>query len=217
MGNDLMRVAIYARVSTSDQNCEMQLSELSRYIESRGWAITEAYIDDGYSGATANRPALKRCLADALTRKWDVLMVWKLDRWGRTVAQLSADILALDSAGVRFICPSQGIDTDQNNPMSRLTINILSAFAQFERDVIIERVACGKARYVADFAAGRIGKDKHSRSGKDLAPHRPSRVFDRQKLLDLRAGGLSIRAISKQMGLPVMSVHNEIRRAIPAA
>lgn len=205
-----MTSAIYARVSTTDQDCEMQLSELRRYAAAQGFTIAEEYIDTGFSGKSANRPALKRCMADAAKRRFDAVLVWKLDRWGRTVAQLSQDILTFDSAGIRFICPSQGIDTDQSNSMSRLLINILSAFAQFERDVINERVTAGVRQYQTDYAAGKIGKTKHSKSGKDLPMGRPGKIFNRGEVETLRAAGKSWNEIVAETG----QSKTTIRRAL---
>lgn len=192
-----MKAAIYARVSTADQNCEMQLVELRRYAEQRGWTITKEYVDQA-SGKNGNRPGLKRCMADAQKRVIDAVLVWKLDRWGRTVAQLATDILALDSAGVRFVCPNQGIDTDQANSMSRLVINILSAFAQFEREVILERVTAGIQH----------ARKHGTKSGKDFG--RPRKVFDRQRVKDLRAEGKSLRAIQSATGIPISSIRRVI-------
>jgi putative DNA-invertase from lambdoid prophage Rac len=193
-----MKAAIYARVSTLDQACDMQLAELRQYCGARGWEIAGEYVDTGFSGKIANRPALKRCLADAKKRTFDALLVWRLDRWGRTVAQLSADILALDSAGVRFVCPGQGIDTDQSNSMSRLLINILSAFAQFERDVIQERVVAGV----------RHAQTHGTKSGRDFG--RPKKVFNRQEIIDMRATGASLSAIVAATGISKTTVRRVI-------
>lgn len=190
----------------------MQLTELRRYAKAQKWKVDKEheYIDAGWSGKNGERPALKRCMASAKLRAFDTILVWKLDRWGRSVVQLTTDILALDSAGIRFICVTQGIDTDKNNSMSRLLINILSAFAQFERDVIQERIAAGAAQYKEDFEAGVIGKGRHSKSGKDLAPHRPRKVFDRQHVMDLRGAGKSWNEIVEATGL----AKTTIRRAL---
>jgi len=188
----------------------MQLTELRQYAGARGWSITEEYVDKGWSGKTRDRPALKACMAAAAKHAFDAILVWKLDRWGRTVAQLSADILTLDSAGVRFVCPSQSIDTDQSNPMSRLLINILAAFAQFERDVIEERVTAGLAQYKRDYKAGRIGSTKHSKSGKDLPPGRPRRVFNRQLVRNRREAGESWNAIAAELGIPKSTLREAV-------
>ena len=111
-----MRCALYARVSTTDQNCEMQLRELREYIARREWKIAGEYVDTGFSGAKASRPALDRLMADAAERKFDCVVVWKLDRFGRSVLNLSQQIAALTSYGIRFIATTQGLDTDQSNP-----------------------------------------------------------------------------------------------------
>ena len=81
-----MRAALYARVSTSDQNCEMQLRELRQYAAARNWEIAGEYVDAGWSGAKANRPELTRLMQDVRERRFDAVLVWKLDRWGRSVA-----------------------------------------------------------------------------------------------------------------------------------
>ncbi len=201
-----MTAAIYARVSTTDQDCDMQLSELRRYAEAQGFTIHKEYVDTGFSGKSANRPALKACMADALKRRFDILLVWKLDRWGRTVAQLSTDILSLDAAGIRFICPSQGIDTDASNPVARLFLHLLAAFAEFERAIIVDRVNAGVRQYRADYKAGRIGKTKHSKSGLDLPMGRPAKVFNRQTVIDMRAAGKSWNEIVAETGLPKTTI-----------
>src|SRR5579864_4029402 len=111
-----MKCAIYARVSTTDQNCEMQLLELREYIARRGWEIHREYVDTGFCGARASRPALDRLMADAAQHKFDVVLVWKLDRFGRSVLHLNQQLAALTSYGVRFISSSRSLDTDQSNP-----------------------------------------------------------------------------------------------------
>jgi len=125
-----VRLAIYARVSTADQQCEMQLRDLRQYAAARGWNVAGEYVDTGRSGKNADRPSLKRCVAAAKTRKFDAIAVWKLDRWGRTVQQLVNDIIDFDSAGIRFIAITQGIDTDASNPKSRLLVHVMAAFSR---------------------------------------------------------------------------------------
>ncbi len=195
-----MRTGIYARVSTADQNCELQLRELRKYVASRDWIATDEYVDDGYSGKTANRPQLKRCLKDAKSRRLDVIVVWKFDRWGRTVKQLNDDILDLDSAGVRFISITDGIDTDKSNPVSTLLRNMLAAFAQFEADVIKERTLGGFRNYQNDFNAG---KQPKSRSGRNLAIGRPKKIFNREEVKELRLAGESWKQIASKTGLAI--------------
>src|SRR5690348_6722823 len=122
-----MRIAIYARVSTADQNCEMQLSELREYADLRKWAVVGEYVDAGWSGAKASRPELNRLMADARRRRFDAVAVWKLDRWGRSVADSIRGIQELTALGVRFIAVTQNIDTDESNPMSRFLLHIMAA------------------------------------------------------------------------------------------
>ena len=152
-------------------------------------------------------------MADAQARKFDCLLVWKLDRFGRSLVDCLNNIRSLEDHGVRFIAVTQGLDTDQRNPASRFLLHVLGAAAEFERALIRERSHAGLKRYRQDYAAGRVGKEVHSRSGKDLAPGRPRRVFDRHRITELRERGLSPRQIARQMGLG----EGTVRRVLPAA
>lgn len=178
-----MDCAIYARVSTADQNCELQLTELREYCGRRGWTIGHEYVDKGWSGAKASRPELDRLMKDAGEHRFDCVLVWKLDRFGRSVLHLTEHLLRLNSQGIRFIATTQSLDTDQANPTSRLLLHILAAVAEFEREMIRERVKAGMT------AAKRRGV----RCG------RPKAVFDRQKVADMRARGLSSREIARKL------------------
>lgn len=195
-----MNVAIYARVSTTDQNCSIQLTELRQYATSRGWTVSpEAeYVDAGVSGKKASRPALDLLMKSALGRKVDIILVYKLDRWGRSVVHLADSIAQLRTAGVRLIATSQGIDTDKDNPTSSLMLHILAAVAQFEREMILERTAMGWAKYKTDFEAG---KAVTSRSGRNLPIGRPKSVFDRHGVCELRAAGKSWAEIAAATGV----------------
>ncbi len=204
--SETMRTALYARVSTTDQNCESQLTELRRYAVARDWPIAEEYVDTGFSGAKASRPALDRLMKDALARRIDTIIVYKLDRWGRSVAHMSQTITQLRAANVRFIATSQGIDTDINNPVANFQLQILAAVTEFERELIKERVAIGSSRYAAEFAAGRAV----SKSGKNLAPHRPMRIFNRDEVRQMRDAGKSWNEIVAATGLP----KSTLRRAV---
>src|SRR5437868_1464782 len=108
-----LTVAAYCRVSTVDQNCGMQLRELREYAARRGWQITGEYIDSGWSGAKASRPELDRLMNDAASHRFDAVLVWKLDRFGRSVRNCLNGIEALRSHGVRFLAVSQSIDSDE--------------------------------------------------------------------------------------------------------
>ena len=194
-----MRVALYARVSTSDQDPEPQLGELRSYCDRQGWEVAATYTDI-ISGTKSKRPDLDRLMADADRRTFDAVCVWKLDRFGRSLLDCLHKIEELDYCGVRFIATTQPIDTDQHNPASRLLLHVLGAAAEFEHSLILERTQAGQARYREAYDKGEVGKAVHSRSGKDLPPHRPKRIFDREKVFALRRKGLSLREIAAKMG-----------------
>jgi DNA invertase Pin-like site-specific DNA recombinase len=210
-----MRAAIYARVSTLDQNCEMQLREIREYITRRGWTINDEYVDRAWSGAKASRPELDRCMRDAALHKFDAVLVWKLDRFGRSVLNLSEQLQSLTSHGIRFLATSQGIDTDQSNPTSRLLLHILAAVAEFERELIKERVLAGVRTYSKAYEAGKVGAERHSRSGKNLPQGRPRCVFDRRRAIEMRDKGMSVRAISAKLRVGVGTIHRAISESNP--
>jgi putative DNA-invertase from lambdoid prophage Rac len=190
-----MNVAIYARVSTLDQNCELQLTELRDYVRHRAWSVHREYIDSGFSGAKASRPALVSLMADAGRRKFDVVVVSKLDRFGRSVLHLNQQLALLESFGIRFIATSQGLDTDHSNPTSRLLLQILASVAELERQLICERTHTGV----------RLAKA----NGKVLG--RPRRVFRRDEALKLRTAGWSWRRIAEKLRVPVSPVVDACR------
>jgi putative DNA-invertase from lambdoid prophage Rac len=189
-----MTAAIYARVSDEDQNYEMQLTEIREYARRMGWDVVE-YREK--MSAAKKRPVLDRLMEDARLRKVGVVLVWKLDRFGRSVANIISNILLLDSYNVRFIGVTQGIDTDQKSPASRLMIHVLAAVAEFERSMIIDRVRAGMAQA--------------KRAGKHCG--RPAPIWRRDEAVKLRKQGLSFREIAKKLGRPETS----IRRALKSA
>jgi len=138
-----MIAAIYARVSTFDQEPENQLAELRRYARARGWTTAE-YIDKGVSGAKGRRPALDQLLADARRRRFDVLAVWRLDQLGRNLRHLITLLEELAALGIAFVSLNEGIDA--TTPAGKLQMHILGAIAEFERERIRERVLAGLAR-----------------------------------------------------------------------
>src|SRR5947208_10577674 len=138
-----MRAAIYARVSTFDQEPENQLQELRRYVEARGWTAVE-YVDRGVSGAKDRRHALDQLLADAKRRKFDVVVCWRLDRLGRNLRHLILALDELQALGVAFVSLAEGIDA--TTPALRLQLHVLGAIAEFERERIRERVLAGLQR-----------------------------------------------------------------------
>ena len=188
-----MKAAIYARVSTTDQTNVIQVSELKDYVERRGWTLANVYQDQ-MSGAKASRPGLDQLMADARSRQFDVVVVWKLDRFGRSLVHCVSGIQDLASMGIRFIATSQGLDTDESNPASKLLLHILAAVAQFERELIHERVSAGMK------AARKYG----TKTGNPIG--RPRRIFDREEVVRLRATGLSIERIALQMRIGVGTV-----------
>ena len=183
----MTRVAIYARVSTSNgsQDPEMQLRELREYAQRRDLQIVEEYIDNGVSGSKDSRPALNRLMTDAHSRKFDAVLVWKIDRWGRSLKHLVTSLAELDAYGVAFISLRDNLDL--STPSGRLMMQLLGAMAEFERALIQERVKAGL----------RNAKSKGVRLG------RP-RIFVSESRIDaLRASGTSWRAIAKELGIGI--------------
>jgi putative DNA-invertase from lambdoid prophage Rac len=150
-----MRAAIYARVSTVDQEPENQLQELRRYVEARGWSAVE-YVDRGVSGAKDRRPPIDQLLTDAKRRRFDVLVCWRLDRLGRNLKHLITLLDELQSLGVAFVSLAEGIDA--TTPAGKLQMHILGAIAEFERERIRERVLAGLRR--ARIQGQRLGRPK---------------------------------------------------------
>jgi DNA invertase Pin-like site-specific DNA recombinase len=150
-----MRAAIYARVSTFDQEPENQLQELRRYVEARCWTAVE-YVDRGVSGAKDRRPALDQVVGDAKRRRFDVLVCWRLDRLGRNLKHLVTLIEDLQALGIAFVSLGEGIDC--TTPAGKLQLHILAALAEFERGRIRERVLAGLRR--ARTQGKRLGRPK---------------------------------------------------------
>ena len=188
-----MNAAIYARVSTADQDCEMQLRELREFCARQGWEATE-YVDTGFSGAKVSRPALDKLMGDCRMKRIDVVLVWKLDRWGRSMTNCLSSIQELTALGIRWIATTQNLDTDESNPMSRFMLNIMAAFAEFEREMIRERVKAGM----------KTAKIR----GKHLG--RPKACFDRTKAEELRTKGFSLRSIARQLKVGLGTVQRQM-------
>ena len=188
--------ALYARVSTRDQDVVPQLDALRAYADARSLTVFDEYIDEGVSGACSKRRALDRLLADARRRRFDRVVVVKLDRLARSVrhlTQLGADFEAL---GVDLVVLDQAIDT--GTPTGRLLFNVLGAIAEFERDLIAERVAAGMA------AAKRRGK----RLGRARAIVGP----DTFRLEAMLRDGRSMRSIAREFGVSVSTVSRTAAR-----
>jgi putative DNA-invertase from lambdoid prophage Rac len=200
---NIVRVAIYARVSTSDQDCQLQIADLRRYSSTRGWDVYGEYVDT-ISGTKSSRPGRDKLMKDVRARRVDAVLVWKLDRWGRSLADSVITMQELASAGVRFICTTQGLDTDDSNPIGRAMLGMLQVFAQFERDMINDRVNAGVKRYQIEYAAGRA----RSKSGKNLPIGRPRSIFRVDQALRMRQEGLSWRQIAEELGVPEATVRS---------
>jgi DNA invertase Pin-like site-specific DNA recombinase len=193
------RVGIYARVSTLDkgQDVELQLSELRTYAAARGWGIFKEYVDIGQSGSKEQRPSFIQLMEDSRRRKIDIILVWRLDRFGRSLKQLVVSLDELKTLGVGFVSLKESLDFTTST--GRLMLHLLGAFAEFEKDLIRERVIAGVA---------------HARSkGKRLG--RPNGNVDLEKLLVLRQRGFSIRKISKEMNMSIGLVHKSLRNYAP--
>ena len=178
-----MKVAIYCRVSTVEQSSAMQVAELRAYCERRGWEIAEEFIDAGVSGSRESRPALNRLLADAKRRKFDAVLVYRYDRFARSLRQLVNALAELDAMGIHFVSLHEGVDT--STPNGRLVFGIFASIAEFERELIRGRVKSGIA--AARTRGVRLG--------------RPRVVVDRSQIALLRAEGLSWAKIAANLGV----------------
>jgi DNA invertase Pin-like site-specific DNA recombinase len=137
-----MKTALYARVSTSNgQSPQMQLRELREYCKRRGWQIAEEYVDIGISGAKEKRPELDRLLVDAHRRRFDCIVVWKFDRFARSVSHLLHALETFNSLGIAFVSLSESLDT--STPSGKMVFTVLGAVAELERSLIAERVRAG--------------------------------------------------------------------------
>jgi len=142
MEREQLKIAIYARVSTKNgQDPEMQLAELREYIHNRKWKIAGAYVDKGISGALDSRAELNRLMADANRRRFDVVVVWKFDRFARSVSHLLRALETFRALGIEFVSLSENIDT--STPTGKMVFTVLASVAELERSLIGERVRAG--------------------------------------------------------------------------
>lgn len=182
----IARVALYARCSTlNGQDPEMQLRELREYALRRGWTVTSEYVDRGVSGSKETRPQLDRLLMDAHRRTFDGVLVWKIDRFGRSLKHLVCTLADLSAYGVAFVSLSDNLDL--STPSGRLMFQIIGAMAEFERSLIQERVRAGL----------RNARAKGKRLG------RPRICVDAAKLRQLRAEGRGWREVAAKLGIGV--------------
>jgi DNA invertase Pin-like site-specific DNA recombinase len=193
-----MRAAIYARVSTSTgQDPRMQTREIQEYTERRGWQIAGEYVDVGISGSKEKRPQLDRLMADAHRRRFDVVVVWKFDRFARSVSHLLRALETFKALGIEFVSFSEQMDT--STPTGKMVFTVLGAVAELERSLIVERVKAGL----------RNAKAKGKRIG------RPHVFVDARRIASLRATGASWPEIAKELGVGVGTAyraHQELSR-----
>jgi DNA invertase Pin-like site-specific DNA recombinase len=180
-----VRVAIYARVSTTNhgQDVGMQTRELRQFAEARGWTIAGEYIDAGVSGAKDSRPELNRLMADAHKRRFDVVCVWRFDRFARSVSHLLRALETFKALGIDFVSYSEQMDT--STPAGKMVFTVLGAVAELERSLIVERVRAGL----------RNAKAKGKRLG------RPRVIVDTARITALRSQGFSWAKIGEALGL----------------
>ena len=186
--------AIYARVSTLDQSCELQLEDLRRYASQRFGRCYE-FVDQGVSGTQRRRPQLDALMNSAHKRLFDAVLVWKFDRFARSVKHLVDSLEEFRALGIDFVSYTEGVDT--TTPTGQLLFHIVGAVAQFERDLIAERVRAGIA---------------HARAlGKRIG--RPRAEINVEQVRGLRHQGRSLRQIAKALAVPV----SRVRRALAGA
>jgi DNA invertase Pin-like site-specific DNA recombinase len=191
-----MRVAIYARVSTDKQDTELQLTELREYAVRRGWEAIE-YTDSGVSGAKENRPQLDRLMADANRRKFGAVVVWKFDRFARSTQHLLKALTTFRELGVEFISLREAIDT--STTVGKMVFTFLAAVAEFEREIITERVRAGVARAKAK---GHVAGPKPMQLNMDAITER-------------RAAGESLRAIARSLGVSPALLVKRAKAGVP--
>jgi DNA invertase Pin-like site-specific DNA recombinase len=190
-GAIMKRAIIYVRVSTGEQNLDMQLKELPEYIQRRGWELVDTYSDK-ITGAKDRRPGLDRLMADARKRRFDVVVVWKFDRFARSTSHLLRALEEFQALTIDFVSLHESVDT--STPMGKMVFTVLGAVAELERSTIAERCAAGRR------AAVRRG----------VKFGRPALQVNVSKVRDLRQSGLSLRAIGAKLGVS----HELVRQAL---
>ena len=190
-GPDLERRAVlYSRVSTLHQETEVQSREIREYCLRRGWSLVGEYVDAGISGAKERRPQLDQLIADAHKRKFEVIVVWKFDRFARSVSHLLRALETFRALGIEFVSLSEQIDT--STPTGKMIFTVLGAVAELERSLIAERVRAGL----------RNAKAKGKRLG------RPAKQLNPAQIAALRAQGASWRRIGAQLGVSPTKAYN---------
>ncbi len=187
------RVAIYVRVSTKDQSVDMQLNDLDRYSKERGFKVFKVYKDKGVSGTKESRPSLSELMDDARKKKFDMILVWRFDRFARSTKHLVNALYEFRNLGIDFISYQENIDT--SSPLGEAIFTIISAMAKLEGDIIAERVKGGLRKAKAN--------------GKQLG--RPKSVINIDKLVDFRKQNMSIRRIADEMSLSKGTIEKALK------
>ena len=189
----MKRVAIYTRISTSDarQDKDLQLTPLEAYVKSRGWDLYKVYSDEE-SGGKESRPGLDQLMLDAHKRLFDCCIVWKFDRFSRSTKQLVTALDTFGELGVDFISYSEAIDTTTS--AGKMVFSMIAAVAEFERNIIHERVRAGLANARA--------------KGRILG--RPRACINMKLIMKLKNEGVSTRQISKQLGIPRSTIQKHL-------
>jgi DNA invertase Pin-like site-specific DNA recombinase len=196
-----MRAAVYARVSTNNgQDPHMQIRELREYCKRRGWDIAGEYVEAGVSGAKEHRPQLDALLTVCRKRRVDAVVVYRYDRFARSLRQLVNALEEFRSLGIEFISLHEGVDT--STPNGRLVFGIFASIAEFERELIRDRVKSGIA----------AARSKGKRLG------RPRVSVDAERIIALRASGLSWPKIAAELGISVGTAYQAAKKlsTIPA-
>jgi DNA invertase Pin-like site-specific DNA recombinase len=194
-----MKVALYLRVSTTDQDPESQGREVRQFVAARGWETVETYQDLGFSGARMRRPGLEQLVKDAWRGRFEAVVVWDLSRMARSTLHALQLLQEFQEMRVRLVAVKQTFDTD--TPLGRAFFTLAAMFAELERSILIERVRAGMARARAE--GKRIG--------------RPERRVNLEELRRLRSEGRSLRQIARQVEVPCSTVAKRLRDSGPPA
>jgi len=190
-----LKVALYGRVSTDRQDPEVQLSALRLHASNRGWEIVKEYIDKGFSGAKEKRPALDQLIKEAWVGKFQSVLVWRFDRFARSVKHLISALETFRKLGIDFISLQEQFDT--STPIGQAMFTIIGAMAQLERDIIRERVKAGLAR----------ARERGIRLG------RPVSQAKAEQALALKREGLSLGEIGRRLHCSRSTIRRRILEA----
>jgi DNA invertase Pin-like site-specific DNA recombinase len=188
------RAALYTRVSSGEQNTGAQERALREYVQRRGWTVQQIYRDEGVSGASSNRPALNELLKACRRGSIDVVVVWKFDRFARSLKQLMSGLETCRALGIDFVSVTEAVDTSL--PAGELVFQMIGAVAQFERSLIGERVKSGLANARAN------GKTLGRPPLRKLTPTE-TRELRRQRVHD----DVPFRVLAKKFGVSVWTAH----------